>query len=118
VFPAAIKLRYSHPHIRRPYRVPGGNRGMWIVGGLTTFWVALGSFVATFPGVLEKLFGISYDFHDTWGVSRATFEVLTLGTLAVILAIALIGYFFGRSVRERVAVIPLESDIPEPAGVT
>jgi glutamate:GABA antiporter len=118
VFPAAIRLRYTHGHVRRPYRVPGGNRGMWIVGGLTTFWVALGSFVATFPGVLEKLFGISYDFKDEWGVSRATFEVLTLGTLAVILAIALVGYALGRSVRQRVAVIPLEADSPAPAGIT
>jgi glutamate:GABA antiporter len=114
IFPAAIKLRYSHAHVHRPYLVPGGLRGMWIAGGLTTFWVALGSFVATFPGVLEKLFGIDYNFKDEWGVSRATFEVLTLGTLAVVLAIALIGYALGRSVRERVAVIPLEADVPTP----
>jgi glutamate:GABA antiporter len=118
VFPAAIKLRYSHPHIRRPYRVPGGNRGMWIVGGLTTFWVALGSFVATFPGVLEKLFGLPYDFKGTWGVSRGTYEALTLGTLAVVLAIAIIGYALGRSVREHVAVMPLETDVRPPAPAT
>jgi amino acid transporter len=119
IFPAAIKLRYSHPHMRRPYRVPGGTAGMWVVAGLTTFWVSLGSFVATFPGVLEKLFGLSYDFKDQWGVSRGTFEALTLGTLAVILGIALVGYAFGRSVRQRIAVVPLEADIPPaPAAVT
>ncbi|MCY3974993.1 MAG: amino acid permease [Simkaniaceae bacterium] len=32
MFSAAIRLRYSHPEIRRPYRVPGGNVGMWIAG--------------------------------------------------------------------------------------
>ena len=58
---------------------------MWIAAGLTTFWTALGSFVAVFPGALESLFGIDYDFMDTWGVSRATYEALTLGTLAVVL---------------------------------
>jgi amino acid transporter len=117
VFPAAVKLRFSHPHVHRPYRVPGGDRGMWIVGILTTFWVALGSFVAVFPGVLEKLFGLSYDFKDEWGVSRGTYEALTLGTLAVVLAIALVGYALGRSVREQVAVVPLEADpaVPAPA---
>ena len=26
VFPALIKLRYSHPHVPRPYRVPGVSR--------------------------------------------------------------------------------------------
>jgi glutamate:GABA antiporter len=115
VFPAAVKLRFSHPHVYRPYRVPGGNRGMWLVGILTTFWVALGSFVAVFPGVLENLFGLSYDFKDEWGVSRGTYEALTLGTLAVVLAIALVGYALGRSVREQVAVVPLEADPAAPA---
>jgi glutamate:GABA antiporter len=118
VFPAAVKLRFSHPHVYRPYRVPGGDRGMWIVGILTTFWVALGSFVAVFPGVLEGLFGVSYDFKDTWGVSRGTYEALTLGTLAVVLAIAVIGYALGRSVREQVAVVPLQGDTTMPAPVT
>jgi glutamate:GABA antiporter len=118
VFPAVIKLRYSHPHVHRPYRIPGDLAGMWLAAGLTTFWVALGSYVAVFPGTLEKLFGISYNFRDEWGVSRATFEVLTLGTLAVVFAIAVIGYALGRSVRERVAVVPLEADVTAPAAVT
>lgn len=118
VFPAAVKLRFSHPHVYRPYRVPGGNAGMWVIGILTTFWVALGSFVAVFPGVLEELFGISYDFKDEWGVSRGTYEALTLGTLAVVLAIAVIGYVLGRSVREQVAIVPLASDSTGPAPVT
>jgi glutamate:GABA antiporter len=99
IFPAVLKLRYTHPHVPRPYRVPGGPAGMWIACGLIIFWTALGSWVAVFPGTLEKLFGIAYDFHGTWGVSRGTFETLTLGTLAVILLIALVGYWTGRDVR-------------------
>lgn len=32
LFVAAIKLRYKHPQVERPYRIPGGvNLGMWIV---------------------------------------------------------------------------------------
>jgi len=111
IFPAALKLRYSYGHVHRPYRVPGGATGMWIAAGLTTFWVALGSWVAVFPGTLERLFGLSYDFHGTWGVSRSTFEALTLGTLAVILLIALVGYALGRDVREQEVDIPLETDV-------
>jgi glutamate:GABA antiporter len=118
VFPAVIKLRYTHPHVHRPYRIPGDKTGMWIAAGLTTFWTALGSFVAVFPGVLESVFGIDYNFFDTWGVSRSTFEVLTLGTLAIVFAIAIIGYWLARDVREDVAVIPIEADATVPAGVT
>jgi len=111
IFPAALKLRYTHAHIHRPYHVPGGTRGMWIASGLITFWVALGSWVAVFPGTLEKLFGISYDFHGTWGVSRGTFEALTLGTLGVILLVAIVGYMTGREVREKAAEFVIA---PEP----
>ncbi len=110
IFPAAVKLRFSHPHVHRPYRVPFGNAGMVAAGVITTFWVALGSWVAVFPGTLERLFGLSYDFKDEWGVSRATFEALTLGTLGVILAIALIGYAMSGSVRAHRAELALRTD--------
>jgi amino acid transporter len=117
IFPAAIKLRYTHPGVRRPYRFPFGAKGIWIGGLLTTFWVALGSWVAVFPGTLEKLFGLQYDFKGTWGVSRAKFETLTLGTLAVIVVIALVGYWLGRPVREQQAIVALDDQkAPAPAG--
>jgi amino acid transporter len=34
IFVAAIRLRYLEPDTPRPYKVPGGNAGMWIVAGL------------------------------------------------------------------------------------
>jgi hypothetical protein len=117
-FPAAVKLRYAYGHIHRPYRVPYGRGGVWTAGALTTIWVALGSWVAVFPGTLEKLFGLRYDFKEEWGVSRWTFEALTLGTLAVILAIALVGYALSRDVRERAVEIALETDATVPARTT
>jgi amino acid transporter len=111
IFPAALKLRFTHPEVPRPYRVPGGPAGIKWATALATFWVFLGSFVAVFPGVLEKLFGVGYDFHDEWGVSRGTYEALTLGTLGVVLAIALVGYWMGRDVRAHAAQLPLEHDV-------
>lgn len=43
MFVAGIRLRYSQPHIKRPFRIPGGNVGMWIVGtiGLTGALIAM-----------------------------------------------------------------------------
>jgi amino acid transporter len=99
IFPSVLKLRKSHPDVPRPYVHPWGMTGLWISTILTTFWIALGVFQAVFPDVLEKLFGVGYDFKDSWGVSRLTFEVLTLGTLAVIVVIGVIGYMAGERVR-------------------
>ena len=33
MFAAAITLRYTQRDIERPYKVPGGNFGMWMVAG-------------------------------------------------------------------------------------
>ncbi len=34
LFLALIKLRYSQPNTERPYKIPGGKMGVWLVGGL------------------------------------------------------------------------------------
>ncbi len=105
IFPAALKLRYTHPDVHRPYRHPWGMPGIWVSTLLVTFWIALGSYEAVFPDTLERLFGVGYGFKDSWGVGQAKFEALTLGTLAVILVVALIGYALGARVRRDVAVV-------------
>jgi hypothetical protein len=89
-------LRRRHPDVVRPFRVPGGQPGLVVCTALVFLWVAFGSFVAVFPGVLEGVFGIDYDFTDTWGVSRTTFEVFTLGTPAVVIGVAVAGYVWRR----------------------
>lgn len=33
MYAAAIKLRYNHPEVKRPFSIPGGKIGMWIVAG-------------------------------------------------------------------------------------
>ncbi|WP_369175823.1 hypothetical protein [Streptomyces mutabilis] len=51
---------------------------------------------ALFPGVLEQLVGIDYVFHDVWGVSRAVFEAFTLGTVAFLLIVGVLGVAVAR----------------------
>jgi amino acid transporter len=115
IFPAAIKLRYVFPNLHRPYRVPGsGNFPMWIAVGMSTFWAALGVWVAIFPGTLEPLFGVAYNFTDEWGVSRLAFHSLTLGTLVVMFIVAIVGYMSGKGVRSRDVTIPIEEPLAEP----
>ncbi len=109
IFTAALKLRYSHPHVERPYRVPGGMAGMWAMVSVITGWMLLGSWVAIFPGTLEELFGKSYSIQDSYGVSRIRFEVFTLGTLAVIVLIGIAGYIAGAGVRAKTVDLRLHA---------
>jgi amino acid transporter len=111
IFPAALKLRYSHPHVHRPYVHPWGMAGIWVSTVLVTCWIALGSWVAVFPDTLERLFGVGYGFKDSWGVTQGTFELLTLGTLAVIVAIGVAGFVAAADVRADTVDVPLEPGV-------
>jgi amino acid transporter len=97
--PAAVRLRTRFPEVPRPFRVPTGNTGFRLLGALCLGWVLLGSWVAVFPGTLEKLFGIDYDFMETWGV--------VLGILGAV------GYLRAKPVR---AERPDAADLDETAG--
>ncbi len=102
IVPAILMLRRKYPSVDRPYRVPGGDAGFFIMGGVVFALILVGAVTTLFPSALNDLFGISYSFQDTWGVSAARFELFTLGTLAVIIVIALVGYSFGGKVRRDV----------------
>jgi amino acid transporter len=49
MYAAAIKLRYSRSELTRPFRVPGGNIGMWAVAGIGFMGVLFSFLVALFP---------------------------------------------------------------------
>jgi amino acid transporter len=49
MYMAAIKLRKSQPDMERPYKVPGGITGMWIVAGVGILAAILGLILAFFP---------------------------------------------------------------------
>nr|WP_244954065.1 APC family permease [Spelaeicoccus albus] len=99
IIPAAIKLRTAYPDVERPFRAPVNDTGFRILGIICFAWVVLGSWVTVFPGTLEPLFGLSYDFKDNWGVGRLPFEILTLGTLAFLIILGLVGYVRGKHIR-------------------
>jgi amino acid transporter len=107
IFPAVIRLRYTHPGVPRPYRMPYGNAGAWVGGLVTLGWIVLGSWIAVFPDTIENLVGAGYNFEGYWGISRLRFEVFTLGTLVVIAAIGVVGYMLGASTRAVPVDVPL-----------
>jgi amino acid transporter len=117
IFPCVIKLRYARPHVPRPYRIPGGNIGAWIGGGVTLAWIILGSWIAVFPDTIENSVGAGYNFHNYWGISRLRFEVFTLGTLAVIAVIGIIGYLMGASTRAATVDLPIATTLDDTTGL-
>lgn len=48
LFIAGVRLRYTHPHVNRAYKIPGGRLGMWLVAGIgflgTLFAIVVGLF--------------------------------------------------------------------------
>lgn len=98
--PAVVRLRAKYPSAERPFRVPVSDTGFKILGGICFAWIAVGSWVAVFPGTLERVFGLDYDFEGTWGLSQPAFASFALGTLGSILVLGILGYIFGKTVRE------------------
>lgn len=94
--------------------MPVSDRVFVAMGAVCFAWIALGSWVAVFPGTLEPLFGVDYPFYDYWGVHRGTFELYTVGTLVVILALGTVGYVRGAKVR---AATPLSTASTTEEGI-
>lgn len=49
MFLAAIKLRYSHPHVERPYKIPYRMHGVWFVASLGILSSAFAFFMGFIP---------------------------------------------------------------------
>jgi hypothetical protein len=60
VFAAVIKLRYSQPDTPRPFRIPGGKAGVWIVGGIGLFGTAFAFIVGLMPPSYFATSGLIY----------------------------------------------------------
>jgi amino acid transporter len=107
IFPSLIRLRYTHPHVPRPYRVPFGMAGVWICGVLTTVWAALASLVGLFPGLGDG--GLLNDSALPEGFSRGTFELVVFIPLATTLLVGIVFYALGRKTRAQIHPKPAEA---------
>jgi putative glutamate/gamma-aminobutyrate antiporter len=69
VFAAALRLRYTEPDTHRPYKVPGGKVGIWIVAGL---------------GLIGSVFGLIIGFIPPSGIDHWPTPVYIAAMLAAI----------------------------------
>jgi len=113
IFPALIKLRKSHPHVERPYRIPGGMPMVWIVGGLCTFWAVIASIVLIYPGLGTNWFGQhgNPDNSLPTGFTRGQFEISQAVPLAILLVIGILFYAAGAPTRRHAVTVPIAQEM-------
>ncbi len=84
IFPAYLILRYKYPDVRRPYRVPGGMLGAWIVTLLPLAYAAIGSYFILLPATVSVS-----------GINLTTYIMTQFAALAVIFLLAIVFYVWG-----------------------
>ena len=118
IIPAILLLRRRFPEVHRPYRVPGGTAGFAVAGGLVSFFIVVGTLTTLVPSVVNKLFGVPYSFSDAWGVSGLRFELFTLGTVAAVVVLGIIGFAFAGRVRAEEVPIDVVQIDATPATIS
>src|SRR5262249_34917090 len=116
IFPALIKLRYSHGHVPRPYKIPGGMIAAWVVTILTTGWAILATVALLYPG-----FGTSdpdSSLLEGFEGQRGAFEALQFILLAVLIGLGLVFYWLGAPTRRRQVEVSLIDEQPVAVATT
>lgn len=85
IFPTYLILRYKYPNVRRPYQVPGGMVGAWIVTVLPFAYAAIGSFFILIPATISIT-----------GIDKTTYIVTQFVALGVIFLLAVVFYVWGQ----------------------
>ena len=101
IFPAVIKLRYKYPDIQRPYRIPGGTFGLWLVGILTTAWALFTTIAIIYPGI-----GTAHpddSLPSGFAGQRLEYTLSQVIPLVVMVLIGLLFYALGRPTRLQAA---------------
>jgi glutamate:GABA antiporter len=86
IFPTFLILRYKYPNVRRPYQVPGGMVGAWIVTLFPLAWAVIGSYFVLIPATISVA-----------GIDRTTYIVTQFVALAVIFVLAAVFYIWGHA---------------------
>ena len=111
IFPALLKLRLSHPHVPRPYRVPGGLVGAALVSTLTTAFALLATIGLLFPGVGTDQPDASLPSGFDVVGGRFQYEVTQILPLLLFIGVGILFYVAGASTRERMVRVPIEAEM-------
>ncbi|WP_274564153.1 APC family permease [Streptomyces spiramyceticus] len=102
-FPSLVVLRRKYPDITRPYAVPGGRAGAWLVTALATGFVAFTVVVLIWPGFGVGWFGtdgVAADsLPESFAGERLQYTLSQVVPLVLFLVIGLIFYALGAKTR-------------------
>jgi len=90
VFPAAIKLRYTHPDAKRIIKIPGGKIGVWVISLLPFSMVLFGSVMVFIPPP-------QFSTGSHWVYDL----ILALGSSIFIIVPLAVGYYSRRNASRR-----------------
>jgi amino acid transporter len=94
VFPAIIVLRRKYGTSGRGFKIPGGMPVVVICAVLAEFFVVAATVFSLWPGVFTSTVG---DPVGSGQMGRGLYEVTVLGTMALILIVAVVFWALGRS---------------------
>ncbi|HEY0752660.1 MAG TPA: APC family permease [Ktedonobacteraceae bacterium] len=96
IFPAYIILRYKYPNVHRPYRVPGGMVGAWIVTILPMIYALIATYFILIPADSTVANN---------NVSRLTYELTQFIPLAIIVLLTIVFYVWGQTEKRNQDVV-------------
>ncbi len=96
IFPSFIILRFKYPNVHRPYKVPGGMVGAWIVMLLPLAYAVLASYFILWPRDATVASN---------NVTRFTYEMTQLIPLAIIVLLTTVFYIWGHAEKANMDVV-------------
>lgn len=106
-FPSFLRLRYKYPDVYRPYKVPGGMLGAWIVTVLPLAYAAIASYFILIPTDATV---------SSYSIDRLTYELTQFIPLLIIALLTIVFYVWGHSEKRNEDVV-VELNIGEVGGV-
>jgi glutamate:GABA antiporter len=96
IFVSYLVLRYKYPNVERPYKVPGGMVGAWVMTILSLIYVVIAGYFTLIP---------TDDTVSGLGLSRVTYELTQFIPIILILIVAAIFYAWGGSDLRKVGTV-------------
>jgi glutamate:GABA antiporter len=96
IFPSFLVLRYKYPNVHRPYKVPGGMIGAWIVTLFPLAYAAVASYFILIPTDATVA---------SYSLDRVTYELTQFIPLVIILLLTTVFYIWGHAEKRNQDVV-------------